>query len=120
MKTHLLIAALLIGVYVPAFAEDHGDAQELLSAAEKQADLFRGAKSPFVLEADFTAQSKTPLKGHITIRWKSKDRWWRKIVLGDYQQINVHDGENLFTARNLGFTPERVGELVNLLQIPTR
>jgi len=46
---------------------------------------------------------------------EKKDQWWRSLVLGDYQQIEVKDGEWHYTKRNADFTPLLVGNLINLL-----
>jgi hypothetical protein len=62
-------------------------AQQLLVAAEQQADLFNHDASPFQLEVDFVAQVQVPTQGHVTYRWEAKDRWWRKVSMGAFQQI---------------------------------
>lgn len=92
-------------------------AQQLLIAAEQQADLFSRDASPFQLEVDFVAQVQVPTQGHVTYRWEAKDRWWRKVSMGAFQQIDVTNGEKLYTSRNAPFTPVRVRQLLSLLQI---
>ncbi len=92
-------------------------AQELLIGAERQVDLFNRDASPFQLEIDFVAQVQVPTKGHLTYRWEARDRWWRKVSMGAFQQIDVKNGEKLYTSRNAPFTPVRVRQLLNSLQI---
>ena len=92
-------------------------AQQLLIAAEQQADLFSHDASPFQLEVDFVAQVTVPTQGHLTYRWEAKDRWWRKVSMGAFQQVDVKNGEKLYTSRNAPFTPVRVRQLLSLLQI---
>ena len=36
--------------------------------------------------------------------------------MGDFQQIEIRNGEKLYTSRNVGFRPVRIRELINLLQ----
>ena len=36
--------------------------------------------------------------------------------MGDFEQIEVRNGDRLYTSRNLSFTPVRIGELISLLQ----
>lgn len=46
--------------------------------------------------------------------------WWSKVVIGDFEQISMHDGEMLYTVRNRP-TPMRVGEinsLIHFAQLP--
>jgi TonB family protein len=54
------------------------------------------------------------------LKWEAKDRWWRKVVMGNYGQIEVRNGERLFIRRTKGFTPLRVQQLINLLAFPER
>ncbi len=91
-------------------------AVQLLTSAEQQGNLLRDARSPIRLEVSFVAQQEVPVHGHLSLRWAAKDRWWRKVDLGDFQQIEIRNGEKLYTIRNLPFTPFRVGELISLLQ----
>jgi TonB family protein len=92
-------------------------AQQLLIAAEQQADLFSRDAGPFQLEVDFVAQVQVPTQGHVTYKWEAKDRWWRKVSMGAFQQIDVKNGEKLYTSRNGDFTPVRVRQLFSLLQV---
>jgi TonB family protein len=92
-------------------------AQQLLVTAEQQADLFSPDASPFQLEVDFVAQIQVPTQGHLTYRWEASDRWWRKISMGLFQQIEIKNGERLYTSRNAEFTPVRIRDVLNLISI---
>jgi len=91
-------------------------AEQLLTSAEQQGNLFRDNRSPILLEVSFVAQQDIPVHGHLSWRWAAKDRWWRKVDLSDFQQIEIRNDDKLYTIRNLPFTPFRVGELISLLQ----
>src|ERR1022692_1805900 len=82
-----------------------------------QASLFHDQASPLQLDVDFVAQINVPTQGHLTLKWEAWDRWWRKIVMGDFEQIDIRNGDKLFTSRNITFTPVRVRELISLLRI---
>jgi TonB family protein len=108
--TFLLFAGrLLVGRTSPA-------AQQLLITAKQQASLFHDDEGPLQLDVDFVAQMNAPAQGHLTLKWGAKDRWWRKIVMGDFEQIEIRNGDRLYTSRNISFKPVRIGELVSLLQ----
>jgi len=111
LTTAVLLCAchLLVGSTNPA-------AQQLLIAAKQQASLFHDDDSPLQLDVDFVAQMTAPAQGHLTLKWGAKDRWWRKIVMGDFEQIEIRNGDRLYTSRNIAFEPVRIGELVSLLQ----
>lgn len=115
MKKILLIAALFVSGLLPVYGSSNPDAQQLLPVAQEQSSLFHGKSKPFQLEVDFTAQINIPVQGHLTLKWESENRWWRKIVLGDYGQIDVRNGERQYIVRNLGFTPMRISDLIGLL-----
>jgi TonB family protein len=115
MKTLVLAIALLIGRF-PLLGSTNPAAQQLLVTAKQQASLFHDPASPFQLDVDFIAQINVPAQGHLTLKWQAKDRWWRRIVMGNFEQIDVRNGDRLFTNRNLNFAPVRIGELVSLLQ----
>jgi TonB family protein len=116
MKKITLALLFLLAASRPSLAATDPVAQQLLIAAEQQADIFQTDTSPFQMEVDFVVQFHVPTQGHLTYRWESKERWWRKISMGDFQQIEIKDGEKLYTSRNLSFTPVRVGELLSLLE----
>jgi TonB family protein len=65
---------------------------------------------------DFTAQQKLPTQGHFTLKWKSKEQWWRYIELGDYKQIDIRNKGWLYTTRNSSSTPVRARQLIQLIQ----
>lgn len=104
-------AALALPVY--GIAED--SAQQLLVRAKQQADLSLNVQEPFELVVDFTAQQKVPAQGHLTLKWKSKEQWWRQIELGDFKQVDIRNNGWLYTTRNSSSTPVRVRELIQLL-----
>ncbi len=117
MKKLMLVAVLLASSLPHLFGSSKNlEAQELLVTAQRRASLFRDQPNPFQLDVDFIAQVNTALQGHLTLKWEAKDRWWRKIVMGDFQQIEIRSGERQYTSRNLSFTPARIGELISLLQ----
>jgi TonB family protein len=115
MKKLLLIAAAGLCYLRPALATVDPAVQQSLIVAEQRADLSSDESGPFQLEVDFVAQLNVPTRGHLSLRWEKKGRWWRDVVLGDYQQIEVKDGEWHYTKRNADFTPLPVGNLINLL-----
>lgn len=80
------------------------------------ADLTRNQPATFELDADFTAQQKLPTQGHVMLKWKQKDQWWRFVQMGDYEQTDVRVGGWLYTTRNDSSTPVRVRQLFQLLQ----
>jgi TonB family protein len=105
----LLVCRVLVGSTNPA-------AQQLIISAKQQASLFRDDASPLQLDVDFVAQMNAPAQGHLTLKWGGKDRWWRRIVMGDFEQIEIRNGDSLYTSRNISFKPVRIRELVSLLQ----
>lgn len=117
MRKVILASMFLVAAARLSLAGVDSTAQQLLVAAEQQADLFNHDASPFQLEIDFVAQVQVPTQGHLTYRWEAKDRWWRKISMGTFQQVDVKNGEKLYSSRNVPFTPVRVGELLRLLPI---
>ncbi len=72
--------------------------------------------APFQFDVDFTVQTNVPTPGHLTLKWEANDRWWRRIAIQDFEQIEIRNGDRLYTSRNVDFTPIRIGELVSLLQ----
>jgi TonB family protein len=121
MKKPILIAAsstlLLFGGILPSpLAETNPAAQQLLVTAIRQANIFRDPAKPLQLDVDFVAQNLVPTQGHLTLKWQATDRWWRKTIMGDFEQIEIRNGDRLYTSRNRAFTPIRVGEVIGLLQ----
>lgn len=117
MRKVILTTALLVCSF-PLLLGGSTDpaAQQLLVSAKQQASLFHDQANPLQLNVDFVAQMNVPTQGHLTLKWEARDRWWRKIVMGDFEQIDIRNGDKLYTTRNVSFTPVRVGELISLLQ----
>lgn len=116
MKLSIMVAAALLFSVQSLLWADNDAAVQMLTGAEQQDNLFRDDRSPVRLEISFVAQQGVPTQGHLSLRWAAKDRWWRKVSLSDFQQIEIRNGEKLYTIRNMSFTPFRVGELISLLQ----
>ena len=116
MPKSLWLVLLLIPFAPDYAAGADSPAQQLLNAAELQASLFHGQTSPFDLDVDFTAQLNVPTRGHLKLKWAAVDRWWRKIELGAFQQIDIRNGDKLHTTRNISFTPIPVRELIDLVE----
>jgi|ERR1019366_1036840 hypothetical protein len=116
-KAVLASLLLLIASSRPLLAGEDPGAQQLLLAAQRQANLFSPDASPWQLEIDFVAQVRMPAQGHVTYRWEAADRWWRKVSIGDFQEIEVKNGERLYTLRNAAFTPLRITELNRLVSV---
>ena len=105
----LLVASAVLAGTDPA-------AQQLLADAEKQADIFQADASPFQLDVDFTAQLMVPTPGHLTLKWDAHDRWWRRVTLSGFQQIEIRDKDKLYIARNAPATPVAIKELLEMIQ----
>jgi len=117
MKKVLLATVLLVGSFPLLMGGSANPAlQQLLVTARQQASLFHDQNGPIQLDVDFLAQINVPTQGHLTLKWQAKDRWWRRIVIGDFEQTEIRNGDRLYTSRNLSFTPVRIGELISLLQ----
>jgi TonB family protein len=115
MKKLIFTTALLVAA-VPLPTGTNPDAQQLLIAAKQQANLVHDNADPFQLDVDFSAQMQVPAQGHLTLKWKAKDQWWRRIIMGDFEQIDIRNGDRLYTTRNASFTPVRIKELFSLVQ----
>src|SRR3954471_13153382 len=102
MKKLLSTSALFLCSFSPMLADNAG--QDLLITAKQQASLYHDQVDPFQLDVDFVAQVNTPNHGHLTMKWQAKDRWWRKVVMDGFEQIEVRNGDRLYTSRNLPFT----------------
>jgi TonB family protein len=116
MKTvaALCVVVLLAGSSVLAGTDPA--VQQLLADATKQADIFQADASPFQLDVDFTAQLMVPTPGHLILKWDAHDRWWRKVTVSGFQQIEIRDGDKLYISRNAPATPMFVRELVDMVQ----
>jgi TonB family protein len=111
-----IVVFLSATLALPMFSNADDSAQQQLMNAKQSADLTLNEKEPFELDVDFTAQQKLPTQGHLSMKWKSKDEWWRSIELGDFKEIEVRNGGWLYTSRNSDSTPVRVRELLQLIQ----
>jgi hypothetical protein len=60
--------------------------RQLLIDAEQQANVFHADAGPLQLDVDFVVYVQVPATGHLTLRWKADDTWWRRITLGDFQK----------------------------------
>jgi TonB family protein len=116
MKKLILTTLLLFCAVRPLLADTNPAAQQLLINAIQQASLFHDDVSPFQLDIDFFVQQQVPSKGHLTLKWEADNRWWRKIVMGVFEQTDIRNGDKLYTSRNGSFTPVRIVELVSLFQ----
>lgn len=116
MKKLVLTTALFLCSVSPLLGATDPAAQQLLVTAKQQASLFHDQASPFQIDVDFVAQIRVPTQGHLRLKWEAKDRWWRKIVMDRFEQIEIRNGDRLYTRRNIAFTPLRIGELISLLE----
>jgi TonB family protein len=116
MKNLVLSIVLFLCSFSPLLRATDPAAEQLLITAKQQASLFHDQASPFQIDVDFVAQTNAPTEGHLTLKWAAKDRWWRKIVMDRFEQIEIRNGDRLYTSRNIVFTPVRIGELISLLQ----
>src|ERR1039458_4217709 len=114
----IILASLILAV-ATRFSQAGEDpvARQLLITAEQKADLFSHDASPLQLEVDFVAQVQVPTQGHLTYRWEASDRYWRKVSMGDFQQIDIKNGDRLYTSRNAPFTPVRTLELLSVIHV---
>jgi len=111
------LVLLVAGVSV-CFAGVDPAAQQLLVAAKQQTSLTYDQTSPFELDVDFVAQLNIPARGNLILQWAAKDRWWRRIVMGDFKQIDIRRGDELYTTRTVPFTPVSIRDLIRLLDFP--
>jgi TonB family protein len=116
MKELILAALFLLCAFHLLLAGTDPASQQLFMTAEQQSNLFQHDASPFELDVDFLVQLQVPTQGRLTLKWEADDRWWRRIVMGDFEQIDIRNGDRKYISRNAPFTPVRIGELINLLQ----
>jgi hypothetical protein len=119
MKRYVLTILLFASGSVALLAAPEPPVQQLLSTAQKQADLIGGSGEPFQLGMDFVADPRTgagPSRGHFELKWEAKDRWWRQIDLGGFRMTEVRVATKLYTSRNAGYTPLAVREFLSLLE----
>jgi len=90
-------------------------AEEIVAAAEKQADLLGGQPGVFELDVNFAASMNRAMVGHLELRWESKDHWWRHIEMDNFTQTMMRNGGKIYTSSNVHYVPAEVTELINLL-----
>jgi TonB family protein len=115
MRELILVAGLLASS-VSAWPGTDPAGQQLLITAMQRASLYGDKATPFELNASFVAQIDVPLHGHITLKWEREDKWWRKVEMANFQEIQIRNGDKRYISRNLEFTPVRVSDLLTLLQ----
>jgi len=115
MKWLAIVAAFLPCCPQPALGSIDPALQQSLISAMQRAELSHDQSMPYELDVDFVAQLNVPTRGHLTLKWGTKDHWRREVTLGPFEQVEVKNGEWHYTWRNADFTPVRVGELINLL-----
>ena len=120
MKKLILSTAFLLCTNLAVLGGADPAPQQILITAKQQAALFHDEAIPFQLDVDFVAQMNVPTEGHLTLKWKAKDIWWRRTVMGAVEQTDIRNGDMLYTSRNLNFTPVRIRELIGLLQFAER
>ena len=110
-----LMVTLFLFLAPLAFGSTDPATQQLLVNAARRASLFYEQTTPIQVDVDFVAQINVPVPGHLTLKWQSEDHWWRKIVMGDFQQLEVRNGDRFYTLRNTNSAPIRIAELSVLL-----
>jgi TonB family protein len=121
MRKLVTFAVLVLCTAHPAFAARDSDQalQERMVFALQNLDFQRFQTSPIRLDVDFVAQFDNPLPGHLTLSWQAKDRWRRDVILGKFREIEIRNGDWRYINRNASFTPYRVIQLENLLNLDT-
>lgn len=118
MLRQFLVVLLALAASTPLLASDRVAPQSVLDDAIRQTGLLENPAHAFVLDADFTAQFSQPVQGHVELRWAAKDRWWSRVIVGDFEQVKFKTGEWTYTTRNAPYTPPQVNDLLNLLDPP--
>jgi TonB family protein len=109
----LLLLLLLRGALLVA-----ADADEvLLRELSRTVNLRSADAQPFILEADVTLQMRVPQRGHYTWKWAGRNLWSQEVSLGSFHQLLVQKGDTLYTSRNSDFTPLRVSQVQDLLNV---
>ena len=116
MKKLILTTLFLLCSFHLLLARTSPASQQLFMTAKQQSNLFQHDASPFELDIDFLVQLRVPTQRRLTLKWEADDRWWRRILMGDFEQIDVRNGDKRYTSRNAPFTPVRIDELISLLQ----
>jgi TonB family protein len=94
----------------PALEQELSTASNLVEIRAVNAKSFR-------LELNFQAQFNVPQEGHLSLKWVAEDRWWMLITMADFRQMEIKNGETLYTTRSAPFTPLRISELHGLLTV---
>ncbi len=118
MKNLVVTLLLLIAFGSLAFAAKDPPAKQVITTAQKEADLLGERGDPFRLNVNFVADAQTgtgPVDGYFQLKWGDKDHWWRQIDLGGYRQTDIRVGKKLYTSRNAGYTPIAVREFLSLM-----
>jgi TonB family protein len=117
-KARTIAESLLWLVAVPVClgTVDPAD-QQLLASSSDLVNIRSANAKPFQLEADIRLQINVPQDGHFTWKWAAKDLWVQEIILGDYRQTNVRNADTLYISRNGPFTPLRISELQDLVNV---
>ena len=89
--------------------------EEIVAAAEKQADLLGGQPGAFELDVNCSVNMNRAMVGHMELRWESKDHWWRHIEMDNFTQTMMRSGGKIYTSSNIHYMPSEVTELINLL-----
>lgn len=106
---------ILFAIVLPAACfSQTPSAADLLKDIEAQGSAWSENQS-FLLEADFVTQLHKVETGHFTAKWAAKDLWQEETTLGNFHQIIVRKDDQIFTARNLAFTPLPVREILEVL-----
>jgi hypothetical protein len=75
--------------------------EEIVAAAEKQADLLGGQQGAFELDVNFAVSMNRAMVGHMELRWESKDHWWRHIEMDNFTQTMMRNGGKIYTSSNV-------------------
>ena len=67
--------------------------EQVLATAAQQVNIFSPDAAAWNLEADFETQNQVPTKGHLNMKWESKDRFWRRTINGIFEQVDIRTGE---------------------------
>jgi len=116
MSNALILSVLFLGP-LTLLASETPATQNLLDVAKRQAALLSDSDRPFVMDVDFTVQLLSPTQGHLRLRWAAKDRWWSRVSMGKFEQVEFQTGERTYTSRNIDFTPRQIAELMDLLHV---
>jgi len=116
MSKALIFSVLFLGP-LTLLASDAPATPNLLEVASRQAALLNDSDRPFVMDVDFTVQLLSPTQGHLRLRWAAKDRWWSRVSMGKFEQVEFQTGERKYTSRNIPFTPRQIPEPMKLLHV---